>query len=471
MSTTMKYGAWGATLVVALFLGTTHFAQSAQFEDQYRKVFDETPALDAYLLKNSSNLDSDANWSQPDVGCIESFAPQGLTCLDLSSVENPLTDLPTNLSQQQIDYWTLYHKADLQACRAKEVQARESKKPGSFKPLQIQITWMIENGAKNAQYKINRIYAEAQAVAMPPHILYGAIRQESLMADLGIASDGGNYSCGIAQTNIIEWCKSLEQVPYHKRQKMDWPDGLDCKTLTTSIMTPFYNRALQNLNGLPEYRLNNTHFKGIEFQDVQAELPQASLELQKKWFKAVESFLSHCSDYKIAIAVKAKTIKRVYDQHVPLSLKLTDNYKEGEAFEKSCRQKYTSKAYPLKTGWLLAVGMYNAGPRISNVVSYYFQMTKESASKVWSTLNPLQLIEALYWGGTYNKTTGLLDYSDLNGTTRAISWRKACVAQQHMARVIQHVTEPGKTIAAPLNHTNCFDNIPDERKKSSGFKK
>ena len=62
--------------------------------------------------------------------------------------------------------------------------------------------------------------------------------------------------------------------------------------------------------------------------------------------------------------------------------------------------------------------------------------------------------------------------TDQNGNKFTQTWFKSCIVQRHVARVIQHATLPGETIASSLEQNGCKSDgtIPDYRKKSSGVK-
>ena len=129
------------------------------------------------------------------------------------------------------------------------------------------------------------------------------------------------------------------------------------------------------------------------------------------------------------------------------------------------------KLYPLHTGWLTAVAMYNAGKKFLPRLASYYRMTKASieTDAAWAGFTPLKLIEGLDGGGRYNPETKELNYVDLDGLPIEASWYKACIVQQHVARVIGYVTRSGKTVAKSLEPTGCRQTTPVKRQMSSGF--
>src|SRR5690606_1495929 len=98
------------------------------------------------------------------------------------------------------------------------------------------------------------VYEASLAYDIPVQTLIGGLYQESLFSELGIASDGGNYSCGIGQANLLEWCGWASEQSEDLRQKLSWPN-VRCSELSLSLVKPFYQIALKKLKGEPEYKL------------------------------------------------------------------------------------------------------------------------------------------------------------------------------------------------------------------------
>ena len=408
-----------------------------------------------------------AGWDNPAVLCPEEILPKGIDCLDLSQVKNPYTDFPSSISDAEKKEWIYNHAADLNLCRSREVLARESRSPGAFTPLQVELSWMIADGGKNVQEKLNAVMVASQKHQIPPQVLIGALTQESLLASLSVSSDGGNYSCGIAQLNLQEWCTSIAWLPYAERQKLGWPSGMACEDLPTSLVKPFHDIALSRLGNRPEYKMTNADFDGITQDQVQGSWPQGSADLQTSRFQAVTSFLKNCQNISLSIPFKAQTLKGLFSSYVPLPMKLSQMYKTPQSFPRRCAQPYPSNYYPLHTGWLLAVAAYNAGPRQTQLVEHYFQIKDNK----FPDLSPLDLIEALHWGGQVKPNTNNIFFIGQNQTIYRQPWYKSCVVQRHVARVIQHVTIPGQTIARSLEQVPCAQGpVPKYRRNSSGVK-
>jgi hypothetical protein len=428
------------------------------------------------------------NWAQPPVGCTEELAPSvpDRSCVDLSSVADPQKDFPANLSPEDQEFWQM-HKRQLAYCRSMEILKREAVRPGSFSPGLIELSWMHSIAVDHREQKIAAIYEASEINQMPAQVLTGALFQESLFSELGIAEDGNNFSCGMGQINISEWCHwAVKQKTKSARKKAGI--GLaepDCAELTPILVKPFYEIAKTKLKGLPEYKLNREHFKNISYQDVVSEFPSAPEATQKMRYESVKAFIDSCQDPRNGIAAKANELASLYQRFVPEGMKLKDRYKPEEKFERVCSGGF-DRMYPLQQGWLLAVGTYNAGPKAVDAIAYYNRWNRLSLERVgtFQDFTPLEMIQSLYWGGKYNLTTDKIDVANLNGSTQNWQWYKTCVLQRHIARVIQHVTLPGSAnfvdslegkypcakSAFDENGKLVKSGVPDFRQKSPGQK-
>lgn len=414
------------------------------------------------------------DWANPSVGCIEDFVPKFLPCLDLSTVVNPTSDFPAGLPEAELKYWTVDHRADLNLCRAKEVERREKAVPGSMSAGAVAWAWMWNKQANGIEAKITAIYDAAEKAEMPPQILFGALKQESLISDLGITVDGGNYSCGIGQVNVGEWCLFMNTFSQADQTKYGWPVGISCsgETLPSDLVKPFYDIALRKLQGRPDYELTPKEFNGIGFSDVSTGFPSGTEELQRKRFAAVASFVKNCSDSRLGILAKGRVLRGLFDR-IPEGLKKSQKYSAAQTFPLSCMRKYKSPYYPLHTGWLLADAVYNAGPREISLLQHYFRMSRSTheSGAAWKKMTPLDLIEGLHWGGKWNTTTKKIEFTDVYGVKSSQSWFKSCVVQRHIARVIQYATVPGVVIANSLELEGCSKTVvPTYRQKSTGRK-
>ncbi|WP_305808433.1 hypothetical protein, partial [Staphylococcus epidermidis] len=90
----------------------------------------------------------------------------------------------------------------------------------------------------------------------------------------------------------------------------------------------------------------------------------------------------------------------------------------------------------------MAVSAYNAGPRSFDALAYYNKWNKDDMNNpsVIANLVPSDIVTSLYWAGKYNPQTDDIDFLGLNGQEKSWTWFKGCVAQRHIARVMQHVT-------------------------------
>lgn len=435
-------------------------------------------------IHSISLLKADINWQQPPVGCIEDFvytdSLENLNCPDLTSLENPTKDWPTQMSAEERTQWETTFKIQMSLCRALEVK-RRGETPWT------QWSWMKLLAQQNLSEKINSIYqASSEAAAnhhgrsIPPQILYGALTQESLLSDLGIEVDGGNYSCGIGQINIMEYCQWAQSLSLTAKKIIAWPsNGVDCnRTLISEAMVePIYKKGLERMaqvsapESLPDYRLRPEHMSTVTLQEILPALPEAALSTQQLRFQMIRSFVTHCSDYRTGIPAKAFQLNALFQNSVPSSLRTVGMYSEGDTFLRSCRQPYRSRYQPLQTGWLLADAIYNAGQRAATAVEYYFQIASQQPFKLWTSLTALDLIEAFHWSGKAVEGSSQIIFKDSAGNDVSWKWFKACVLQRHIARVIQYVTLPGQTIATSLEQGGCKPNTytPDYRLKGSGI--
>ncbi len=406
------------------------------------------------------------SWDNPAVLCPEEILPSGITCPDFSRVENPYTDYPDSMNKEEMNNWKNNKSADLRLCRNAEVLRREEVKTGSFSKATLESAWMVVDGGKQVKEKLAAIEAASSKLGIPPQVLIGAMKQESMLSSLGVSPDGGNYSCGMSQLNIQEWCLSMNKLPEAQRIALGWP-AISCEAdvLPTDLVKPFYDIAIKNLGTRPSYQLASEDFKGITPKDVISSFPNSNN--QEKRFQAVASFVNNCQDISLSVQFKAQTLKALFDNFVPKALKEAELYSEGKTFPRTCKNAYSTKAYPLHTGWLLAVAMYNAGPQQAKLLSHYYQVKNNN----YPAINPLGLIEALHWGGKWKKDTDFLLFKDQDGNKLTQRWFKSCIVQRHVARVIQHVTIPNESIAKSLDQEGCkLTGVPVYRQISSGVK-
>lgn len=417
------------------------------------------------LSLKSSPVFSVTAWDNPAVLCPEEILPRGLACPDLTHVANLFTDFPNEITVEEIKDWKNNKAADLRFCRNQELLRREQVTPGSYSSGAIENAWMVVDGGKQVKEKLEAVESASLKYGIPPQILIGAIKQESLLASLGVSPDGGNYSCGMAQLNIQEWCQSMKRLTEEERIALKWPNiSCDSDTLPTSSVKPFYDIAIKNLGTRPSYQLKAEDFNGINPEDVGL-LKGSSAD--EKRFQAVTSFVHNCQNISLSISIKAHTLQSLFLNFVPKSIREAELYTEGKTFPRTCANPYTPKAYPLHTGWLLAVAMYNAGPQQAKLLGYYYQVKNYK----FPPIDPLGLIEALYWGGKWKKGTDSIVFKDQDGDKHTQHWFKSCIVQRHVARVIQHVTLPAESIAKSLDEEGCkTTGVPESRKISSGVK-
>ncbi len=445
--------------------------------------------LSALVLTGSAgSVSASTDWSQPPLACIEEVIPRlpDRPCFDLTNVADPQTEWPEGISESELAYWQK-NKVAQNYCRSLEIMRREELSPGTFSAGTVQIAWMRVKAMDQSELKVKAVYAASRANKMPAHVLTGALMQESLFATLGIEDDGGNFSCGIGQVNLVEWCNWANKQSKKIKDEMKWPANVKCSDLSPGLIRPFYEIAKTRLNGLPAYRLEKVHFQNIKYESVVKGFPSGPTSMQKVRYQAAVSFLNHCADVAKGIGAKANELRNLYVNHVPAGLKKRDLYRPGEEFARVCSDKGYTEAYPMNTGWLLAVGLYNAGPRAVDVLAHYHKWNKKDLEKpeTWENVGPAELIEAFYWSGKYSPKDDKIHYKTLNGGNLNWIWFKACVLQRHIARVVQHVTLPGvpklvdtlegaykcaRSVFDPNTGKLVKSGVPPFRQKSPGVK-
>lgn len=397
-----------------------------------------------------------SGWENPAVQCPEKIFPQGFTCPDLTGVKNIWDDFPDSMTEAEIAEWKLHRAPDLKVCRYREMLRREKVTPGTFTPVQVQIAWMVTNGGKNPEGKLKSVISASEKFGIPPHILIGAITQESLLASLGISPDGGNYSCGIAQLNISEWCQGMKNLTQTERDNLKWP-VIDCGSISGQQVEPFYDIAFRRLGDRPDYQITASDFEGIT---------QEETGLGTKSFQAAQSFIKNCQNDELSIRFKAAVLKNLFVNYVPSPLQSRERLTAESSRPLNCKVQNNSPYYPLHTGWLLAVAAYNAGPRVTSIVEHYYQVQRNE----FPLMTPKDLVEALHWGGKVKPGTTSVAFTGQNGKPMTQSWYKSCVVQRHVARVVQHVTLPGQTILKSIEQSPCVNGeVPEYRRNSSGI--
>jgi len=438
------------------------------------------------------------NYAQPPVGCVEEMVPHrsGRQCPDFSEVSNPNSDWPAISAEEKAYWWK--ERRGIAVCRAEEIMRRERQRPGSMRPLHVELAWMTMDSLKNYETKVQTVYAAAREHGIPLQVLTGAIYQESMFAELGVSDDGGNFSCGMQQINIIGWCDYMNKQPADVKTAMNWPQAaVKCsytaddlaanpnpvKVIELEFIRPLYNIAKSRSN-VPGYQMRKQHYANIPLSAVVSKWPAADAATQALRHQVIMSYINNCSDPKHGIMAKANELKTVYDLHVGnTGFGPKDRYVGAEKFGRKCREEQVGDAYPLNTGWVLTVASYNGGPRAVDAVAAYEGWTLldlQNPAKM-ANYTPNDLVKAMYWGGKYNSTNDMIEFPWLKrpGTTRAWPFFKACVAQRHISRVMQHVTlTPDFFVDTLEGSAGCqrgsFPNgpsgTPRERQMSSGHR-
>ena len=416
--------------------------------------------LGALLTSNTSFAATD--WSQPPLLCVEDIVPAvpKVACPDLTTVENPSKDDPI-LPEAELKWWK-DQKFSLGYCRSMEIIRREKLAPGSMTPGAVQISYLRTRAVQDHDAKVAAVYNAAEQYGVPPHILTGALMQESIFANLGVSDDGGNFSCGIGQINLPEWCSWAEaQTPEQKRQ-MGWPvGGVNCSTQASrDLVQPFFEIGISRLNGLPQYRLEPTHTQNIPFESVQSKWADVPYTERLIRYQTASSFLNNCGIPARAMQAKAFVLRRNYNAYIPKGLREHETYAPGQKFGLKCMRPLNSTVYPVQTAWVMTVGTYNAGGRLKDMMAstQKWDLAAVTDRNTFATFNPdyrevpgftvQDLVASVFKVGKYDPAVAKMRFTAINGTDLIMPWFKLCVVQRHMARIVQHVSRGD--LPAPL---------------------
>ncbi|MES2963178.1 MAG: hypothetical protein V4760_04750 [Bdellovibrionota bacterium] len=391
------------------------------------------------LLVSSSSLADTVDWRQPPVAKVEDIVPQmpDRPCPDLTAVVDITKDpLEPSVAPDDLPYWKA-RKYRLPLCRSLEIQRRETETPGTFTAGTLALVTMRLQATRNHQTKIAAVNSASRIYGVPPLVLTGALYQESLFAELGVSDDGDNYSCGVAQINLYEWCKWANGVDAAKKAEIGWPTTVNsCQTDDRLWIKPFFAiaKAKKGFGTAVEAEF----FEGIGYDQVVTSLPPADRATQELRVRRAHSFLKNCTNPTNAIAAKANELADLYRVFIPNGLKRA--------------QRIDGKPHPLHVGWLLAVGAYNAGPRVVEAMihSRGFTPAQLEDSATFENFTPMDLVRSLFWAGKWNPVTDNMKIETRSGVTTEMKWIKLCIVQRHVSRIVEHVT---LATAAPLVHS------------------
>ena len=335
--------------------------------------------------------------------------------------------------------------------------------------------WLLLNGAKDAQSKISSIYEAAKLNHMPPQILTGALLQESSMADLGISEDFGNWSCGIGQLNLLEWCQWANHASAEIKKQIHWPtkeldnylklnpggDFCSGSFLRAAHIKPFYEKGLHRLRknspSEPAFLLSLKWLAEpdfISYEDAKPIINQVSelaprckrrnrfndeclaikpsrSEEQATFIRFIlaKNFAEYCSDHRYGIPAKAYILRMIFES-LPESIQNSQRYSESQSYPRSCLQESQSSAYPLQIGWLLADTVYNAGEEIlPGVYTYWKKMNLEP-----DQVGPKELASAVDFSLSQRRFK------------KHMTPIGRCEAKFHIRNVIRNITLPGRII-------------------------
>jgi hypothetical protein len=291
-------------------------------------------------------------------------------------------------------------------------------------------------GAKDAPAKMQEIYAAANANDMPPQILTGALVQESAMEDLSLSKDAGNWSCGIGQINVLEWCAWANQEKPEVQARIGWPTKevaaylRENPTLNTDIcsgyflraafLEPFYDTAILRLEAdRPKVDKNDYDLvlsekymkepASIDYSDISWALDKTTkakiscphrnryneecLKIKPSKDEAhaaylrylmAKSFAENCSLHQNGIPAKAYSLRAIHDQF-PLEVQNAQKYPPNVGYARSCKEPVTTRSYPLAVSWVLADAVYNAGDEMLPGIYEFWKKSKWSPEQVGPT--------------------------------------------------------------------------------------
>ena len=188
--------------------------------------------------------------------------------------------------------------------------------------------------------KVAAVYAAAEEYNLSPVVLAGAILQESGAADLGIGRDFDNWTCGLSQISVNEWCPWIESKSPEFQDQLGWPReliaqfkahhlGTDICAENTFIarehVRPFQaiaiDRMKKDIHSKVEYLLRPEYLiqpKPIEFQEVAESMKQISHQHQSNFaedddaqmirYKMTKSYAENCSNHKLAVPAMAQNL-------------------------------------------------------------------------------------------------------------------------------------------------------------------
>src|SRR5690606_9125690 len=84
------------------------------------------------LLAGTVMASTPVDWSQPPMACLEDMVPRppDRSCPDLTLVADPRVDWPTDLSDEEREYWR-QRPQGVSHCRSVEIMRREELQPGT----------------------------------------------------------------------------------------------------------------------------------------------------------------------------------------------------------------------------------------------------------------------------------------------------------------------------------------------------
>ncbi len=277
--------------------------------------------------------------------------------------------------------------------------------------------WLLQMGATGAKSKLQTIYEVADANDMPPQILAGALSEESSMADFGLSRDYGNWSCGIGQLNLLEWCVWANSATTKTKNEIAWPtaeieyylkenqnrDICSAAFIRSALAKPFYVLAMKRMQAgdlsRPEFLLTSKYISEpttLSFEEAAPMLDwvrdkkipckrrnrqndecleiQPSLDEAKAThlrYSMAKSFTEHCGEHQYGIPARGRILRSIFDS-LPEEYRLNKQNTDSGTYSRKCLHEPKFKGTPLAVGWLVTEAVYNAGEEILDGLAHYW---------------------------------------------------------------------------------------------------
>ena len=216
-------------------------------------------------------------------------------------------------------------------------------------------------------------------------------------------------------------------------------ESFDQKNRSETHPDPVYDRLAQSLRTITAAANAVAAQQGRDDGAAPAHLEESAAANHLR-YKMARQFAQHCSNHSFGIPAKAYTLQSIFKSTVPRAMQTAQTYSATESgYQRNCPLQLKStatRAYPLHTGWLMAVAIYNAGEEIATGM----QKWRTLHHKSWESITPVDLADGITWIST--KTPLLGDYKCDDADTPRYE------SLFHIRNVINHVTLPGSFIVS-----------------------